>query len=199
MNDALRAEVAELADAHDSGSCARKGVGVRVPPSAPSDLMGSLAFSQLTPERVARLARTIADLHVLMSGVPVSVASTRPASAAWSATEIVCHLRDIEEAYLDRMKFILVNADPVLVQFNPERWCDDRQYRCQDTGVAIATFGTRRAETLQFVNGLAPDDWERCGHHPSRGPLSVRKIIHSLAKHDAEHLEQMKRALAGAP
>src|SRR5207302_9969863 len=36
MNDALRAEVAELADAHDSGSCARKGVGVRVPPSAPA-------------------------------------------------------------------------------------------------------------------------------------------------------------------
>src|SRR5688572_26320698 len=39
MNPALRAEVAELADAHDSGSCARKGVGVRVPPSAPSDRM----------------------------------------------------------------------------------------------------------------------------------------------------------------
>src|SRR6059058_780561 len=36
MNDALRAEVAELADAHDSGSCARKGVGVRVPASAPN-------------------------------------------------------------------------------------------------------------------------------------------------------------------
>src|SRR5204862_3703894 len=35
MNDALRAEVAELADAHDSGSCALTGVGVRVPPSAP--------------------------------------------------------------------------------------------------------------------------------------------------------------------
>jgi hypothetical protein len=35
MNGALRAEVAELADAHDSGSCALTGVGVRVPPSAP--------------------------------------------------------------------------------------------------------------------------------------------------------------------
>src|SRR5262245_7315587 len=32
---AFRAEVAELADALDSGSSARKGVGVRVPPSAP--------------------------------------------------------------------------------------------------------------------------------------------------------------------
>src|SRR5262245_54904086 len=30
------AEVAELADAHDSKSCAREGVWVRFPPSAPS-------------------------------------------------------------------------------------------------------------------------------------------------------------------
>ena len=30
------AEVAELADAHGSGPCTRKGVGVRVPSSAPS-------------------------------------------------------------------------------------------------------------------------------------------------------------------
>ena len=31
----LSAEVAELADAHGSGPCTRKGVGVRVPSSAP--------------------------------------------------------------------------------------------------------------------------------------------------------------------
>src|SRR5262249_32561229 len=37
-------EVAELADAHDSGSCARKGVGVRVPPSAPATLSASHDF-----------------------------------------------------------------------------------------------------------------------------------------------------------
>src|ERR1700691_6302705 len=32
----FRAEVAELADAHGSGPCTRKGVGVRVPSSAPA-------------------------------------------------------------------------------------------------------------------------------------------------------------------
>ena len=31
----MYAEVAELVDAHDSGSCVRKDVGVRVSPSAP--------------------------------------------------------------------------------------------------------------------------------------------------------------------
>ena len=34
----VRAEVAELADAHGSGPCTRKGVGVRVPSSAPNHL-----------------------------------------------------------------------------------------------------------------------------------------------------------------
>src|SRR5574338_678295 len=34
-----KAEVAELADAHGSGPCTRKGVGVRVPSSAPEFLV----------------------------------------------------------------------------------------------------------------------------------------------------------------
>jgi hypothetical protein len=36
MSAKSQAEVAELADAHGSGPCTRKGVGVRVPSSAPS-------------------------------------------------------------------------------------------------------------------------------------------------------------------
>src|SRR6201996_4719485 len=39
----VRAEVAELADAHGSGPCTRKGVGVRVPSSAPIALF-SIAY-----------------------------------------------------------------------------------------------------------------------------------------------------------
>ena len=35
VHDFNHARVAELADAQDSGSCARKGVGVQVPPRAP--------------------------------------------------------------------------------------------------------------------------------------------------------------------
>src|SRR5579863_512897 len=52
-----RAEVAELADAHGSGPCTRKGVGVRVPSSAPtvlkrcalSSLHGAFSFVPFVP------------------------------------------------------------------------------------------------------------------------------------------------------
>src|SRR6202789_2759133 len=39
-----RAGVAELADAHGSGPCTRKGVGVRVPSSAPSSIESLSSF-----------------------------------------------------------------------------------------------------------------------------------------------------------
>src|ERR1017187_9545609 len=48
------AEVAELADAHGSGPCTRKGVGVRVPSSAPS-------FSH----RLMKLRQLIEDARTL--------------------------------------------------------------------------------------------------------------------------------------
>ena len=46
----FNAEVAELADAHGSGPCTRKGVGVRVPSSAPivqSQLLKNETFHYL--------------------------------------------------------------------------------------------------------------------------------------------------------
>src|SRR6185369_10487902 len=42
------AEVAELADAHGSGPCTRKGVGVRVPSSAPMKQLSITCFLMLT-------------------------------------------------------------------------------------------------------------------------------------------------------
>jgi uncharacterized damage-inducible protein DinB len=162
-------------------------------------MMSVPAFAEATPERLARMARTAADLHVLLTGVSLSVLGQRPAVSAWSATEILCHLRDVEEAYLDRMRLILLNAQPVLVQFDPVRWNGERQYQRQDAGEALAAFAARRAETLAFTGGLTIEEWERSGRHPSRGALSVRKIVHSIAKHDTEHVDQVKRALAGLP
>jgi hypothetical protein len=61
MNDALDAEVAELADALDSGSSARKGVGVRVPPSAPSSY---LVITLLPPPERQRAAH-----HLPLAGL----------------------------------------------------------------------------------------------------------------------------------
>jgi len=160
--------------------------------------MSSPTFAAQTPGRLERLRRTADDIAALIEAAPHLVAQ-RPALAAWSATEIICHLRDIEEAYCDRVRGILANEEPPLIQFDPDRWVDDRQYRRHEAAGALGAFRARRRDTLALLDSLDAEQWERGGQHPSRGRLTIRKIVHSLAKHDTEHCEQIARALAGRP
>jgi len=154
-------------------------------------------FAALTPERLVRLDQTHARLRNVLDSDTAGLVTVRPAPDAWSVSEVICHLRDIEEAYFDRIRFILLNDRPVLVQIDPDRWAVERQYRNCDVERALAAFRCRREDTLRFVRSLSPDQWERGADHPARGRLTVRRVVHSLASHDAEHLEQIARALAG--
>ena len=154
-------------------------------------------FAALTPLRLARLGRTPRALRQLVDQDAQPLAARRPAPTAWSAAEVVCHLRDIEEAYFDRIRFILLNDRPVVVQVDPDRWVEDRQYRRCDLAEAIAAFRARREDTLAFLGSVAAEQWERAADHPARGRLTVRRVVHSLASHDVEHLDQIARALAG--
>src|SRR5262249_37385123 len=157
----------------------------------------TIDFAALTPDRLGRLRQTHPKLRTLLDGGVRGLARCRPAPAARSTLEVVCHLRDIEEAYFDRIRFIPLNNRPTLVQLDPDRWAEDRQYRRCDLEDALAAFHARREETLAFVTSLAPSQWERGADHPARGSLTVRRVVHSLASHDAEHLGQIARALEG--
>lgn len=145
------------------------------------------------------MRQTPSDLAAAISDQPENVLTRRPREGAWSATEIVCHLRDVEEFYLERVLWILANEEPALVVLDPDRWAEERQYLRQDIARAFAVLRTRRQETCDLLDALAPEQWEREGAHPLRGRLSIRRIVHGWAKHDDGHLDQLRRALAGLP
>lgn len=158
--------------------------------------MTSLAASA-TAARIERLSRTVDDLSEAIHDQSEATLARRPTAAAWSATEIVCHLRDVEEAYLERVHIILANTEPVLPVLDPERWVEERQYRRHDITLALEAFRTRRTETLQLLRGLTDEHLERGGRHALRGWMTIRRIVHGTARHDEEHLDQLQRALAG--
>ncbi len=154
---------------------------------------------EVTGERLARMAGAADVVAAALAGCPPGASTKRPAPDAWSAVEIVCHLRDIEAFYLERIRLLLANSEPTLVLLDPDRWARERQYARNDLAEALATFRAARAETLAFLAALTPEQWERRAHHPIRGVVTVRNIVHSLAKHDQVHLAQLARALAGQP
>jgi hypothetical protein len=151
-------------------------------------------------ERLARIAGTPDELADAVRGADAAVVARRPAPTSWAATEVMCHLRDNEEWFLERMRLIVAMDQPRFVATNPDRWADERQYLTNDAALALAAFTRRRRETLEFLRPLEPDAWARAGlHTDSRGRRTIDEFLSVMAWHDDNHLDQLRRALTGRP
>ena len=157
------------------------------------------AYAKLPRERrLARLALTPDQLAAAIAGQGEAALARRPDAANWAATEVICHLRDNEESFLDRLRLIMAMDEPRFVRSNPDRWAEERQYLASDAGGALRAFRRRREETLEFLGSLAPADWERGGVHlDSRGRRSIDEFVCVMAWHDDNHVDQLQRALEG--
>src|SRR5213593_1200278 len=107
-------------------------------------------------ERLTRIARTPSELAAAVRGAGTEVLARRPAPKSWAATEVICHLRDNEEWFLERMKLVVAMDQPRFVATNPDRWAEERQYLTNDATVALAAFTQRREETSSFSSGSGP-------------------------------------------
>lgn len=151
-------------------------------------------------ERLERLAATSDELARALDGADTRTLARRPAPEAWAPVEVVCHLRDLEESFQDRIRLILAEAEPRFPTTHPGRWAVERQYLRQDAHAAAAAFAGRRAETLGLFGALSPEAWERAGYQvDSRGRRTVADFLTVMAWHDENHLAQLMRALEGKP
>ena len=152
---------------------------------------------QSREQKLARMARTADDLTAAIRGQSDTALSKRPDAKNWAANECICHLRDAEEAFMQRFELIMAVNEPPLTGPTADRMAEDRQYLRNDAGDAIGAFRRRRDETLAFLKNLKPEQWQRGGVHPVRGRLAMEDFLTLMAWHDDNHLDQLKRALEG--
>ncbi len=139
------------------------------------------------------------DFAAVLAGVAEPALSRRPDEKNWAPKEIICHLRDTEELFLTRFQSIISMDNPKYAAVDADRWAEERQYLRNDVGKALAAFRKRRGDTLKFLRGLAASQWDRTGVHATRGRETLKDLVGSITRHDLNHLEQLKRSLAGKP
>ena len=150
-------------------------------------------------QRLKRLERTADELAGTIEGRSGAVLTKRPDEKNWAGVEIICHLRDAEETFDGRFQMFLAMENATLLPVDVDRVATDRQYLRCDAGEAIDAFRKRRSENLDTLRKLTPDQWKRGGTHPQRGRMTFEDFVTLMAWHDDNHLDQLKRALAGNP
>lgn len=154
------------------------------PPKRSRDAI--LSAIATTPDELARLlkARDREDL-------------LRPSrDGGWGVVEILAHLRDWEEIFLDRLKTVNGETDPFLPVQDDDLWPIERDYRGQVPDRTLERFQNLRGETLAFLQGLGPEGWSRPARHGAYGAVTLHWLADHICDHDQEHLEQARDALS---
>ncbi len=148
--------------------------------------------------RLARLGHTADDLASALRGVDPAILTRRPDEKNWAPIEVLCHLRDAEASFLDRLRQIMATDEPRFPTINPNQVAEERRYLEQPVGAALEAFHRHRDATLFFFAARAEGDWARAGHQmDSRGRRTIDDFLGVMAWHDENHLAQLARTLRG--
>ena len=142
---------------------------------------------------LARLHGQLGTLLTLLGDLPPETWARKPAPGAWSLTEIVCHLRDIDrEVHLPRLERILSTATPFLPAVNTDPWADERHYAAESGSDALALLAEGRVLMLRQLESLSPEAWDRPARHALLGPTSLAEVASIAADHELLHLADIR-------
>lgn len=121
----------------------------------------------------------------------------RDGGTGWTATEIMCHLRDSETLFLERARLTLEQDGSPQPSGSNDQIALDRRYNQQSLQVAYREWVAQREVFLAFLEGLNEAEWTT-NHsvHVRRGPMTLSDQLALTAWHDVNHIEQMTRTLA---
>lgn len=120
----------------------------------------------------------------------------RPTVEEWSLTELVCHLRDVEqEVHQPRFRALIAQDNAFIAGADPDRWTAERVYQDEDGGEALTVFAAARQNTLVLLRPLPDEMWQRRGRHAFFGPTSMHELLNLVVQHDRAHWEQVQNLL----
>lgn len=140
------------------------------------------------------LPKTIALLRFILHDVTQEQAMNSW-DGDWNVVYVVCHLRDLEAAYLERVRMMLTEDNPTFPSNDQNAMAIDSNYAQADLRTALAEFEALRREFIALVRTLSDEQWERRGQHPYFGETTILTQAMNNAIHDLDHIEQIARAL----
>jgi hypothetical protein len=153
-----------------------------------------------TPEAIAELLEKMeserAGLLAEAESLSDEAASYAPADAEgeaqWSPKQQLGHLAEMETSYRAWVEAALLEDDPDVAAVRGER-VGIPLTQAQDRTVAELTAQLReqRARTLQLIETIAPEQFDRTATQPMFGRLTVMQWLRSYYRHDRMHRDQI--------
>ena len=141
-----------------------------------------------TQRQIARIARDCDDRQL----------HRKPAPHAWSARDIVAHLRACAEVWGRSIDRMLTEDYPTIRYVSPRGWIKKTNYLEQSFHDLLREFSEERGNLLGTLRALDPVGWSRgatfTGTTLGRAG-TVLSYARRIADHEMHHLDQFRRPL----
>ncbi len=149
----------------------------------------------LTREQlIDALAATPGRFRQALEGQP-HAALTRRTAGGWSALQTFLHVRDVVQVYGMRFKWMILQDDPFLPNYDEDRWVADSPDGPAELTTVFAEVDAYRAETVRLLRALPPEGWARRGRHEVLGAVELEPYARHQLAHEEQHLDQLTVAL----
>jgi hypothetical protein len=151
------------------------------------------------PERerlIARYAAGPVRLRAAFDSVPDPARQWRPRPGEWSAHEIVCHCADSESNAALRIRYLVVEAEPLIVGYDENAWARVLGYHRHPVSMALATVEAVRANTVPVLRALPEEAWAKVGRHTESGRYTAEDWLRIYAEHLENHARQIEQNVA---
>ena len=93
-----------------------------------------------------------------------------------------------------RLRRLIAEDTPSIVGYDEELFARRNHYD-RPIASALAVVEAVRASSLELLEALTEDEWERSGMHTESGPYTVDGWLRIYASHPYDHAGQVRRAL----
>jgi hypothetical protein len=153
---------------------------------------GSLTRDQI----LIALAETPARIAELTVGLTSAQLHAAPSPGAWSANEVLAHLRACADVWGDCIVTILNHDTPTIRAINPRTWIKRTTYREQQFQPSLQAFTAQRTALLVVLEPLGSEAWSRSATVTGAGKVLERTVqfyAQWLVVHERPHVKQIKR------
>lgn len=156
----------------------------------------------LTPSQRAGLIEAFKSQYQevvdALAGVTPAELDHRPGPGKWTAREVVHHLADAEMMSAMRLRLLLSEKQPLIVEYDQDRFAEKLQYSRRPIEQALAAVKISHELTAQILDNMGSSDWARQGWHTGAGLYTPDRWLQTYSKHAHSHAGQIREAVASS-
>lgn len=154
--------------------------------ATPADVQKYLGILSKTPQQIALAVKEFDEESLQF----------RANTKSWSANDILAHLRSCADLWTHSIYAMLAENEPVFSDIDERKWAKVTRYAELRFHRSFQAFSLQRESLVIVLKDLPFDSWERSALIFERRH-TVFTQTRRLAKHETEHLEQLKIILRG--